>query len=68
MELKISKDGWDRFFSSLEPLKDSVVKGRSREELDEVYDKLVEHNKVAEQVFLAGLEERKANQEKESGK
>lgn len=59
------KVGWDRFFSVLEPIKDSVVKGSSSEELDEVYNRLVAHNLVAEKEFLAKLEERKENQRKE---
>lgn len=51
-KLTISKEGWDRFFCELEPVKESLVKGRSSEELYFLYERIVEHNKIAEKEFL----------------
>lgn len=57
--LNSNKEVWGQLFSVLAPIKDSVVKGRSSEELYVLYERIVEHNKISEKEFLLSLEERK---------
>lgn len=58
-EEKLGNRNYDALFEELERVLVHVRKNHTKEELSDVYEKLVEHNKVAEKEFLERLAKRK---------
>lgn len=58
-EGKLGNRNYDALFAELEKVMVHVRKNHTKEELSDAYEKLVNHNKVAEKEFLERLAKRK---------
>lgn len=64
-EEKLGNRNYDALFDELEKVMVHIRKNHTKEELSDVYEKLVNHNKVAEKEFLERLAKQKEERLKE---
>ena len=57
--MSIKNYNWDKFFETLDELSTEIRKNHTEKEINEVYEILVEKNKVAEVEFIERLNKRK---------